>query len=114
MIVDTREMSLAEAERLVKLCQECAEVVVACTKALMYGWAPAHAGIQYDNRADIEEELGDVQGTATLMAQCGDISGLKVTVSAIQKRPRMLAHMRFQHDPLLEESSEPEYVTEFL
>lgn len=119
MIVDTREITKAEAERLVKLCQECAEVVVACTKALMYGWAPAHAGIQYNNRADIEEELGDVGNVQQLMAAKGDLSNHAVTAYGSVKFDRMLNHMRYQHEPApapwpaVQEDEEPELVTEF-
>lgn len=118
MIVDTREMTRAEAERLVKLCQECAEVVVACTKALMYGWASAHPGVQYNNRADIQTELGDVKNVYDLMVDRGDLNAFQVYTTAAQKVPRMLAHMRYQHEIQPEEpqrllSDEPDLYVEF-
>lgn len=98
MIVDTREMTLAEAERLLKLCQECAEVVQAATKAMLYGWAPHFNGVQYDNRADLVEELGDVRNVENLMCRKGDMSAGEVATVAQTKVPRMLAHMRYQHE----------------
>lgn len=97
MIVDTRPMSLAEQERLVKLMQECAEVILAASKAWMYGWAPAHAGVHYDNRADLEEELGDVNNVYQLMVDRGDINPFQISQSSGVKWPKMMAHMRHQH-----------------
>lgn len=99
MIVDTRPMTLGEQERLVKLMQECAEVILAASKAWMYGWAPAHAGVQYDNRADVMKELGDVHNVELLMQIKGDIDPLEVAASADSKWHRMLDHMRHQQHP---------------
>lgn len=117
MIVDARELTLAEKERLIKLCQECGEVIQAATKALMYGWAPQFQGVSYDNRGDVQKELADVINVQQLMHQRGDLNEFVIYETAWQKMPKMLAHMRYQHvaPPTQEvlEDEEPDFVTYF-
>lgn len=115
MDVVSPDLTPAEQERLLKLCQECGEVIQAATKAMMYGWAPFFNGVQYNNRADLEMELGDVQNVVSLMKRRDDLSIGAIYGYADAKRGRMMAHMRYQYEdePLLPEQEEPELITYF-
>jgi NTP pyrophosphatase (non-canonical NTP hydrolase) len=77
-------LSLAEQERLIKLSEEASEVIKAASKVLQHGWiATGPDGTQYDNRKDLEDEIGDVAAIQTLMTRNNDIK-----VPAILKRRR--------------------------
>jgi len=73
--------SLAEAERLHLLIEECGEVIQAATKVLRHGYDSVHPFItdSLDNTGYFEFELGDLSAIIGIMIRSGDISGLEIT-----------------------------------
>lgn len=65
--------SQAEQALLVKLNEECSEVIKATCKAQLHGFEPYWGGVQYNNREDIERELGDVQAVRELLVRAGAV-----------------------------------------
>lgn len=68
-------MTPAEAEALEILIEECSEVIKAATKALRHGWEATADGVSYDNRNDIEVELGQLDHAAGMVIA---LSSLKI------------------------------------
>lgn len=68
----------AEHALLVKLSEECSEVVKASCKAQLHGFTPYWEGVQYNNIEDLERELGDVMAARDLLVQTTTISARSV------------------------------------
>lgn len=68
----------AEHERLSILVEEMAEVIGVAGKILRFGWSPTDYSVQphvaYDNRRDLEKEIGDVRAALRRMLESGDVS----------------------------------------
>jgi NTP pyrophosphatase (non-canonical NTP hydrolase) len=75
------KLSAAETERLAILSEELGEVIQVVGKILRHGWLDAG----YDNRAELEKELGDVYVAMRLLYDGGDVNPHKVHVSQIRK-----------------------------
>lgn len=79
----------AEAERLVFLAEECAEVVQAVTKILRHGWTATDPTVtppkSYLNRLSLTKELGDLVAAARLMVRAGDLGRDEIEQFAEQK-----------------------------
>lgn len=74
-----------EAERLVKLAEECSEVAQMCMKILRHGYESHHPDDpDTDNRALLNEELTDLSAVLLDMRRKGDIPALNVI--AVQER----------------------------
>jgi len=64
----------AETERLAKLTEELGEVQQVVGKILLHGYVAVDGGGNvYNNRADLQRELGDVRAATRLMTQAGDL-----------------------------------------
>lgn len=68
------KLTPAEAERLAILVEECGEVIQAAGKILRHGYDSDG----YDNRANLEKEIGDIVFITTLMTDRNDISAYRV------------------------------------
>lgn len=87
----------AEMERLVKLNEECGEVIKEISKIMLHGYnAVDKHGVAYDNRAALEREIGDVSSACKLMMDRGDIRSRMVQKYAIQKDSTIAEHMYHQ------------------
>ncbi len=96
-------LSLAEAERLDILTEELGEVLRIIGKVKRHGWiATDHTtGIRYDNRAELEHELGHVRNVMAAMDARGDIDEEKVLEAAIAKADSWLPYLHHQDDEVV-------------
>lgn len=104
-ITDHRPMTRSERARLIKLNEELGEVVEsagrsikAISKALNYGWTPEFEGVQYDNRKDLEKELGDVFCAVDLMARKGNLSMAAIQRRSYHKQMDMIRMIPYEHE----------------
>lgn len=97
------QLSPAEAERLAILAEECAEVIQVVGKVLRHGWHPTDhtTGIVYDNRAELEAELGHVRNIAALMDAREDIDEEKVLDAALAKADKWGCYLHHQDEATL-------------
>jgi len=90
----------AQRERMTKLVQELMESGVAATKILEHGFVATDGnGVTYDNRADLQRELGDILAAAHLMFANGDIDGDAVLAAGEVKKLTVTRYMHFQGEP---------------
>ena len=68
------KISCAERERLTILAEECSEIIQVVAKILRHGWTPVKNEIRYDNRTDLEKEIGHVQNILRMMIENGDLN----------------------------------------
>lgn len=85
----------AERERLAWLIEECGEVIKACGKILRHGYGDTTS--KYDNRGDLEEEIGHVGAAVGLMKDNNDIKHEAVITSQIKKHTSVRPYMYFQN-----------------
>jgi NTP pyrophosphatase (non-canonical NTP hydrolase) len=81
MSTNFNKLTPAQAERLALLAEECGEVVQAVAKVLRHGYKSCHPMVnnpEFNNRYDLEKELGDVLAAMKLMARAGDIENPRV------------------------------------
>ncbi len=65
----------AQTERLAKLGEELGEVQQVIGKVFLHGYlAVDPQGNVYDNKSDLERELGDVQAAVRLLTRSGDLN----------------------------------------
>lgn len=83
-------LSEAEAERLAILIEECSEVQKAAAKILRHGWVSNG----YNNRAELETEIGNIDAISARMVQGGDIAPSAIVISsrAHTKKLRLWTH----------------------
>lgn len=86
------DLSPAEIERLALLIEECSEVIKVCTKVLRHGWQPA--GEPYDNRAALEQELGDVRLAERLMITNCDVHENNIIDRTYDKKVKLNMWLR--------------------
>lgn len=91
-------LSLAETERLDILIEELGEVLQAIGKIKRHGWKPTDhtTGIVYDNRGDLQTELGHVRNAMELMASKGDIDEMALVRAAVDKASRWGPYLHHQ------------------
>ncbi len=91
-------LSLAEAERLAILAEECGEVIQVVGKVLRHGWNPTDhtTGITYDNRADLETEMGHVRNIERLMIARQDVIHAALVQAAQTKRAKWSVYLHHQ------------------
>jgi hypothetical protein len=73
------KLSLGEIERLALLIEEANEVGQAACKVLRHGWKATHMfspdrKVDYDNRADLEKEMGHLAFASSLLFKSEDVS----------------------------------------
>jgi hypothetical protein len=99
MITVKDPLTPAEAERLVHLVEECAEVQKIACKILRYGYKSYHPGLymKTDNRRLLMDELADVMATLELMYANNDIE--ETIVRDIRDKIRKKeSHMKHQQE----------------
>jgi len=93
-----KALTLAQRERLAILSEECAEVIKAVSKTLRHGFHPIvkslslPAPITYNNRADIENELGDVLEAMDRLVRAGDLHQQNIEASRATKDRKQYLH----------------------
>lgn len=79
----------AETERLAILMEEASEVVKVCAKILRHGWFPTDRSVSpvvaYDNRHDLELEMGDYAQAQEQLVTSGDVSADAIVDAQIAK-----------------------------
>ncbi len=88
----------AEAERLAILAEELAEAIQVVGKVLRHGWTPTDhtTGITYDNRAELETELGHVRNVEDLMVRRADLSEGCLEEAAATKAAKWACYLHHQ------------------
>lgn len=87
----------AEAERLTKLSEECAEVVLVICKILRHGYESKHPHMPKwspTNRAELEKELGHVDAALALLTAAGDVHGRNIMAAS---RLKLGAQQQYLH-----------------
>lgn len=101
----------AERERLIKLNEELAEASErlgllqqamgkaqqTLSKALLHGYEVSFQGIDYQNRADLVRELGDVEAAIDLMANAGDVDREQIAIHQRVKLAKITRYMQHQN-----------------
>lgn len=90
----------AEAERLALLAEECGEVVQVIGKILRHGYDSRHPDNMDgpDNRALLEQEVGDLSAAVSIAMERGDIQYSKVTKAHRSKLRRIEKYFHHQDD----------------
>lgn len=78
-------LSPAEAERLSLLMEEMGEAILAIGKIQRHGYESRHPGGGPTNREMLEREIGHIALAKDLMMRDGDISGVAVAESKMEK-----------------------------
>lgn len=106
-------LSMAETERYSKFVEELGENVQAIGKILTYGLYPTDMNnIEYDNKADLERELGDLFTTIRLLVNGKDINIITVREFAEKKSKTILDYLNHQPLDILNSSSHTKIATE--
>lgn len=85
-------MTKAQVERLVLLIEEMGESIQAASKILRHGFESAG----YDNRGQLEKELGHVLFAISLLSSSADIDTGKITESQIAKAKSIAPYLHHQ------------------
>lgn len=72
------DATAVEKQLLVKLTEECGEVVQAACKAVNHGLHPYWRGVQYDNVQDVERELGDLLAVRDWLLRTGTLDARSI------------------------------------
>jgi NTP pyrophosphatase (non-canonical NTP hydrolase) len=87
----------AEQERLAILMEECSEVIKAAAKILRHGYASDNNGkMAWNNRQDLEKEIGDVLHSVAMMQERHDISVREVDAHLQAKRQSIKPYLHHQ------------------
>lgn len=87
-------------ERLSLMLEEMGEALQVIGKIQRHGYGPhIFLGIAYDNRKDLERELGDVLYALSLLCESGDVSFDAVLARAVAKRVIALPYLHHQAEP---------------
>lgn len=86
----------AETERIAKYTEELGESNQVIGKILLHGWTPFAEGIQYNNREDLEREVGDVLAAIELMIAGGDIRKDVIIERCMEKKKTITRYMEHQ------------------
>lgn len=87
-------LSDAQRERLAWLAEECGEVIQAVGKILRHGYGDEST--MYNNRADLEKELGHVSAAGALLLRAGDIKKENVIAATEEKKVTVRQFLHFQ------------------
>jgi hypothetical protein len=64
----------AQSERYAKLAEELSEAGQVLGKIWLHGLCPSVGTMTWNNREDLEHELGDIEAAKHLLLECGDLS----------------------------------------
>lgn len=91
-----------QRERISKFGEEMSEAGQVLGKINLHGWTPtSFENITYDNRGDLEREIGDILAAIDLMAVGGDIDMKKVQEFREAKRKTITRYMQYQQGIVL-------------
>lgn len=94
--------TLAEAERLVLLIEECAEVQHAACKILRHGFESYHPEIKHDNnRGNLATELGQLKYAINLVIVSKDVLDIQVSSAEKVKANSVQDYLHHQNIHLL-------------
>ena len=96
-------LSVAEAERLALLAEECGELVQAIGKVLRHGYDSTHPADPHgpNNRANLEREMGDVRAAMILLCSAGDANKAEVRALAEMKLVKVRQYLHHQGEQRL-------------
>lgn len=109
------DLTPAERERLVKLNEELSESIERAgvliqamgkasqtiSKSLLHGYEVEFNGeLTYNNRADLQREIGDVQASIDLLVDAGDFDRELIEAQRGLKRLEITRYMKHQPDYL--------------
>lgn len=103
-----RRLSAAEDERLTNLEEECAEVIAAICKVKRHGWKAKDGttGRIYNNRADVEKELGDLIATVRLAVAGRDVDCDSINARTPIKLAQLARYTHHQRKQILDDAIE--------
>jgi NTP pyrophosphatase (non-canonical NTP hydrolase) len=90
-------MTKAEEERLIKLIEECGELIQIASKTLQFGYEEHYPGDPYNNRHRLENEIRDVFYWLTMMHDNKDIDLDALMDRADTKHEKAMRYT--QHQP---------------
>ena len=82
-------MTKVEHEIMAIAQEECAEVVQAISKIFRFGLTAKHPDRTYDNKAQLEEEIGDLICMVSLMVEKGIVNESNIEQAAKRKRKKL-------------------------
>jgi NTP pyrophosphatase (non-canonical NTP hydrolase) len=82
-------MTKVEHEIMAIAQEECAEVVQAISKIFRFGLTAKHPDRTYDNKAQLEEEIGDLICMVSLMVENGIVNESSIEQAAKRKRKKL-------------------------
>ena len=82
-------MTKVEHEIMAIAQEECAEVVQAISKIFRFGLTSKHPDNTYDNKHQLEEEIGDLVCMISLMVENGIINESNIEQAANRKRKKL-------------------------
>lgn len=86
-------------ERISIIIEEIGEVLQVLGKIQKHGFKASFEGIDYDNKADLEIELGHVLFAISLMIAEGDIDFENISVSQEMKSKNIWKYLNFNREP---------------
>lgn len=90
------QLSPDEAERLALLAEEAAEVIQVVGKILRHGYESHHPNGGPNNRALLEDELGDFEAAVSMLADADDVSLKEITDAKHDKLDRVKKYLHHQ------------------
>ena len=69
--------------------EECAEVIQAISKIFRFGLTAKHPDRTYDNKVQLEEEIGDLICMVSLMVEKGIVNESNIEQAAKRKRKKL-------------------------
>lgn len=102
-LTPTGDVTSAEKERLAKLTEELGEVQQVVGKILLHGYVAADplTNQVYNNRADLQNELGDLGSAIRLMIAARDVSATAILNRADYKADHLTLRMKHQADEVI-------------
>ena len=101
----SNNLSPAQVERLSLIIEEAAEVQQVACKILRHGYASTHPRGGDNNRALLENELGDLQATVAIAFAAGDIKPRAVIEAAESKMESVREYLHHQSEELLDRAA---------
>jgi NTP pyrophosphatase (non-canonical NTP hydrolase) len=89
-------LTVAQEARIKKLIEELNEASKAAAKILNYGFSATYKGVTYDNRADLEKELGDVRAVTRMLTRKGDLTEGVIAEQMVAKCQQLRVMIPFE------------------
>ena len=89
----------AEHERLSLLMEECGEVIQMIGKIMRHGYGSKHPDGKYDNRRELEAELGDLLCALNMLEQVGEVSVVNINEAFNKKALKVEKYLHHSAGP---------------